>query len=378
MNIEESIKKLESKIKEDKLFFWNHPEIGLQEVETSQYIVNRLINLGYDVKKNIATTGVVATIKGKQEKPCILFRSEMDAVQMSIDGRMKHTCGHDAHMAIMLALAEIIIENKEKIKGTIKLLFQPAEETCGGAKLMIDEGVLEEPEVDSVFALHVWSELKKGVIAVKEGAIMASTDPFNICIYGKGGHGALPEKCIDPIYIASSIVTNLQALVGRNVNPNETVTVGITSIHGGNNNNVIPEKVELKGICRTFNNELREYVKKRIEEMSMSIAKSMNGRVDVMFKDDNYPALVNDYEYTQKIRELAIELVGKENVVNDYKTMCADDFAYFLKERPGTFVFIGCADGEYYPQHSENFHVDIDTILLGVQFLYEIVKKFEF
>ena len=160
------------------------------------------------------------------------------------------------------------------------------------------------------------------ITGTSSGAIMASTDPFNITVTGKGGHGALPEKCIDPIYIASSIVTNLQSIVGRNVNPNETVVVGITSIHGGSSNNVIPNSVEMKGICRTFNNELREYIKKRIEEISTNIAKSMNGTAQIYFKEDNYPAVINSNEQSEIIKEIAKKLVGQENVITDYKTMC--------------------------------------------------------
>lgn len=209
MKIEKCIKMLKNTMIADKEFLWNHPEKGFHEIETSKYIINRLEKLGYDVKANIATTGIVAKLKGKEERPCIMFRSDMDALEMDNTGRMKHACGHDAHMTIMLALAELIIKNKEKIKGTIKLLFQPAEETSGGAKKMIEEGVLENPKVDCVFALHVWSELEKGTIGIKNGAVMASTNPFDITVYGKGGHGAIPEKCIDPIYISSSIVTNL-------------------------------------------------------------------------------------------------------------------------------------------------------------------------
>ena len=378
MKIEECIKMLKKTMIADKEFLWNHPEKGFHEIETSKYIINRLEKLGYDVKANIATTGIVAKLKGKEERPCIMFRSDMDALEMDNTGRMKHACGHDAHMTIMLALAELIIKNKEKIKGTIKLLFQPAEETSGGAKKMIEEGVLENPKVDCVFALHVWSELEKGTIGIKNGAVMASTNPFDITVYGKGGHGAIPEKCIDPIYISSSIVTNLQAIVGRNISPNETVILSITAINGGNSNNIIPEKVEMKGICRTFNNELIDYIKNRIVEVATNTAKSMNGKIEVKFKDGNYPAVINSKKYFELIKEIGKEIVGENNIIDNYKTMCSEDFSYFLEERPGAFIFVGCKGEQYYPQHSENFYVDIDTILLGTQIMYEIVKKLEF
>ena len=311
MKIEECVKQLEFQIKEDKDFLWNHPEKGNKEFETSKYIIKRLKQMGYTVAANIVSTGIVATIKGNEEGPCVLFRSELDALEMS-SGIMKHTCGHDAHMAALLALAQLIMENKANIKGTIKLVFEPAEETTGGAKFMIDEGILENPKVDYVFGIHFWSELKKGTFGIKSGAVMASTDPFNITVYGKGGHGALPEKCVDSIYIASSIATSLQAIVGRNINPNETATVGITSIHGGSNNNLIPEKVEMKGICRTFSSEIREYIKTRIIEVSTNIAKSMNGVAEVTFQNDCYPPVINNTEVTKLIEELACNIAEKE------------------------------------------------------------------
>lgn len=376
MKIDEKIIKLKKQMEEDKNFFWNHPEKGFEEIETSKYIIERLKRLGYEIRTNIAQTGVMAILRGKTEKPCVLFRCEMDALEMDEKGKMQHACGHDAHMTIMLALAELIIKEKDKIKGTIKILFQPAEETSGGAKKMIEEGVLENPKVDCVFALHVWSELKKGTIGIKSGPIMASTDPFNITVYGKEGHGAIPEKCIDPIYIASSIVLALQGIVGRNISPHETAVVGITAINGGNSNNKIPNKVEMKGICRTFNNDLRDYIKNRIEEISTNIAKSMNGRAVVTFKDDKYPALVNSKEYTDLVEEVSKEIVGKENIIKDYTTMCSEDFSYILQERNGAFIFVGCGQEKYFSQHSVDFRVDIDTVILGTQIMYSIFKKF--
>ena len=376
MKIDEKIIKLKKQMEEDKTFFWNHPEKGFEEIETSKYIIERLKRLGYEIRTNIAQTGVMAILRGKTEKPCVLFRCEMDALEMDEKGKMQHACGHDAHMTIMLALAELIIKEKDKIKGTIKILFQPAEETSGGAKKMIEEGVLENPKVDCVFALHVWSELKKGTIGIKSGPIMASTDPFNITVYGKEGHGAIPEKCFDPIYIASSIVLALQGIVGRNISPHETAVVGITAINGGNSNNKIPNKVEMKGICRTFNNDLRDYIKNRIEEISTNIAKSMNGRAVVTFKDDKYPALVNSKEYTDLVEEVSKEIVGKENIIKDYTTMCSEDFSYILQERNGAFIFVGCGQEKYFSQHSVDFRVDIDTVILGTQIMYSIFKKF--
>lgn len=378
MNIENDIINLLPQMRKDKQFFGNNPENEFEEIKTSQYILQRLKEMGYEnISTNIAKTGVVAELHGVELGECILFRADMDAVIMDDNHRMKHTCGHDAHMAILLGLAQILIKNKNRIKGHVKLLFQPAEEGHGGARPMIDEGVLENPRVDKVFALHVWSEIDEGKVGIREGAVMASTDPFNIQVIGKGGHAALPEKCVDPIYIASSITIALQGIVGRNINPNDTAVVGITSINGGSTNNVIPDKVELKGICRTFNNELRKELLKRIENVAMKISESMNGSIE--FKHIlEYPAVVNSKSEAEDIKQIAKKIVGEDNIVTDYRTMCAEDFSFFLQERPGAFVLIGNRGENVAAQHNEDYLVSEKSILIGEQVLYEIAKKYLF
>ncbi len=378
MNIDKCISDLLLKMRNDKKFLWNHPEEEFKEIKTSEYIIKRLKEMGYkNIKTNIAKTGVVAEFEGTEKGECILFRADMDAVVMDENHRVKHTCGHDAHMTILLSLAQILINNKDKIKGHVKLLFQPAEEGKGGAKPMINEGVLKNPDVDKVFALHVWSEIDEGKIAIKEGAVMASTDPFNIKVIGKGGHAAIPEKCIDPIYIASSITIALQSIVSRNINPNETAVIGITAINGGNTNNVIPDEVKLKGICRTFNNELRKDIVKRIKQIAENISQSMGGTVQIEFAS-GFPAVINSKAETENIIKISEKIVGKDNVVKNYKTMCSEDFSFFLNEKPGAYIFIGNKGENKAPQHSEDYIVSEKAILIGVQVLYEIVKKYLF
>lgn len=378
MNIDECINSLLPQMRIDKEFLWNHPEEEFKEIKTSEYIIKRLKEIGYrNIKTNIAKTGIVAELQGKQDGECILFRADMDAVVMDESHRTKHTCGHDAHMTILLALAQLLINNKDRIKGHVKLLFQPAEEGKGGAKPMIEEGVLENPTVDKVFGLHVWSEIDEGKIGIKEGAVMASTDPFDITVKGKGGHAAIPEKCVDPIYIASSIAIALQGIVGRNVDPNETAVVGITAINGGNTNNVIPDEVKLKGICRTYNNQLRKKLLKRIETVSKSIAESMEGTVKIEHILE-YPAVVNTKNEVEDIIEISKKIVGENNIVTNYRTMCSEDFSFFLQERPGVYIFIGNRGENTAPQHNENYFVSEKSILIGSQVMYEIVKKYLF
>lgn len=374
MNIEQEVIELKAQMKKDKEYLWNHPEKGLCEIKTSEYIKNRLKQIGYeDINTNIYETGIVATLKGDKKGPCILFRSDMDAVVMDETGRTKHTCGHDAHMTILLSLAQILINNKDKIKGTVKLLFQPDEEGDAGAKFMVQNGALENPKVDKVFAIHVWSELEEDEIAVKEGAVMASSDPYDITVYGKGGHAAMPEKCVDTIYIANKIGIALKELAKIDVEIDKKAIIGVTAISGGKTNNVIPDIVHMKGICRTNNNEIRKKMKNRIVETVEKIAKDMGGRAEVKFLVE-YPVTVNSKEEVQEVQKIASEVVNR--VITDYQTTSSEDFSYYLEKAPGCMIFIGCTKDKFYPQHSENFTVGENPILIGTQVFYNISKKY--
>ena len=374
MNIEQEVIELKAQMKKDKEYLWNHPEKGLCEIKTSEYIKNRLKQMGYeDINTNIYATGIVATLKGDKKGPCILFRSDMDAVVMDETGRTKHTCGHDAHMTILLSLAQILINNKDKIKGTVKLLFQPDEEGNAGAKFMVQNGALENPKVDKVFAIHVWSELKEDEIAVKEGAVMASSDPYDITVYGKGGHAAMPEKCVDTIYIANKIGIALKELAKIDVEIDKKAIIGVTAISGGKTNNVIPDIVHMKGICRTNNNEIRKKMKNRIVETVEKIAKDMGGRAEVKFLVE-YPVTVNSKEEAQEVQKIASEVVNR--VITDYQTTTSEDFSYYLEKVPGCMIFVGCTKDKFYPQHSENFTVGENPILIGTQVFYNISKKY--
>lgn len=374
MNIEQIVLDLKEQMKKDKDYLWNNPEKGLCEFKTSNYIKKRLEEMGYeDINTNIYKTGIVATLKGMEEGPCIMFRSDMDAVVMDETGRTKHTCGHDAHMTILLSLAKILIDNKDKIKGTVKLVFQPDEEGDAGAKFMVQNGVLENPKVDKVFAVHVWSELKEDEIAVKPGTVMASSDPYDIIVYGKGGHAAMPEKCVDTIYIANKIGIKLKEMAKINVEQEEKIISGVTAISGGKTNNVIPDKVYMKGICRTNNNKIRKEMKEKLVMTVENIAKEMGGRAEVKFLVE-YPVVVNSKEEAIDVQNLAKKVVN--NVITNYQTTTSEDFSYYLEKVPGCMIFVGCTKDEFYPQHSENFTVGENPILIGTQLLFDIAKKY--
>ena len=377
MKIEEEILKLKEQILKDKEFFWNHPEIEFQELETSKYIISRLNEMGYEnIKTGIAKTGIMAELKGNMPGECILFRCDMDAVPIGDKNNVKHTCGHDAHMAILLGLAQFLINNKNNIRGHVKLVFQPAEEGTGGAKPMIEEGILENPKVDRVFAIHVWSEIEDGKIGIKSGPIMASTDAFDVIITGKGGHGALPEKCINPIYVANDLITRIQE-VQNDISNNEKVVFGVTSVNAGSSNNVIPESLVLKGIRRTFNPEIRKFLKEELIRICDELSKKWNARLEII-KMSDLPPVINTKEDVDSIKEIAKNIVGDENIIEDYQTMCSEDFAFFLEERPGAFVFIGNKLEEYFPQHSEKYRVGENAIILGANIMCEIAKKYLF
>ena len=374
MKIEQEVLKLKPQMEKDKEVLWNHPEKGLCEFETSSYIKKRLEEIGYkDINTNIYETGIIATLKGKEDGPCILFRSDMDAVVMDETGRTKHTCGHDAHMTILLSLAKILMDNKDKMKGTVKLLFQPDEEGDAGAKFMVENGALENPKVDKAFAIHVWSEFKEDEIAIKEGTVMASSDPYDIVVYGKGGHAAMPEKCIDTIYIANKIGIALKEMARLDVEPEQKAIIGTTAISGGKTNNVIPDVVHMKGICRTNNNEVRKEMKKKIIETVEGIASKMGGSAEVKFLVE-YPVVVNSKEEAKTIQDLAKNVVSK--VVTDYQTTTSEDFSYYLEKVPGCMIFVGCTKDKFYPQHNENFTVGENPILIGTEIFYEIAKKY--
>lgn len=374
MKIEKIVMNLKQQMKKDKEYLWNHPEKGLCEFKTSNYIKSRLEEIGYqDISTDIYATGVIATLKGKEDGPCILFRSDMDAVVMDETGRTKHTCGHDAHMTILLSLAKILMDNRKKIKGTVKLLFQPDEEGDAGAKFMVENGALENPKVDKAFAIHVWSEFKEDEIAIKEGTVMASSDPYDIIVYGKGGHAAMPEKCIDTIYIANKIGIALKEMARLDVEPEQKAIIGATAISGGKTNNVIPDIVHMKGICRTNNNEVRKEMKKKIVETVEGIAKEMGGRAEIKFLVE-YPVTVNSKEEVETVQEIARKVVN--NVVTDYQTTTSEDFSYYLEKVPGCMIFVGCRRDKFYPQHSENFTVGENPILIGTEVFYEIAKKY--
>lgn len=343
------------------------PETQFNELKTSGYICSVLDTLSIPYKKGYAGgTGIVAEIYGTGEGKCVALRADIDALPVNEETNLPfasehegfmHACGHDAHMAIALYTAFILNELKASFKGCVKILFQPAEEGDGGAEIMIEEGVLENPSVDVCIGGHVMSEYETGKIIYKKGSLMSSPDNFEVVIKGTGGHGAYPEKCVNPIVVASDAVKKLTALTDSNV----PRVVTVCTIEGGSCPNVIPSEVKITGTARTFTRQSREEVTRLIEERVREVCDEYLCGYDYKYIP-LYPALINDDEITEEFSISAAKIVGEENVMPTHQvSMAGDDFSYFAASVPSTYVHIGCrsADAsEIYPIHNPKFTVD--------------------
>lgn len=363
----------------DRRHLHEHPELAFQEFETATFVAERLETLGVkDIRTGIAVTGVTGLIRGTKPGAgrTVLLRADMDALPIheenevdyasGTDGVM-HACGHDAHTAILLGVARLLVERRGEFAGTVKLCFQPAEEAPpGGAIRMIEEGVLDDPPVDAVFALHVSSSDPAGTVRIGPGPFMAGGDLFVIEVQGKGGHGASPEEAVDPVVIGAHIVTALQTLVSRETDPMETVVVSTGTFQGGDALNVIPDSVMIGGTVRTFDPELLDRTNRRIGEVASSIAESMGGTAATTIPK-GYPPTVNDAAMAEIVREAAVEVVGEERVLPADPKMGGEDFAHFLRRRPGAYFNVGARNEERgitWGHHHPRF--DIDEECLGV------------
>lgn len=366
-----------------------YPEIGMEEFKTQELIKTFLKNEEIQFVES-ARTGVCGIIEG--DKPgiakTIALRADMDALPINdkktcdyaskIDGKM-HACGHDAHITILLGVAKILNKNKKKFTGNVKLFFEPAEETVGGSRFMIEEGVLEEPFVDVICGLHVEETVECGKIMVKSGVVNAASNPFTIKIKGLGGHGAYPHTTVDPIVIASSVVLAIQNIISREVNTINPAVITIASIHGGTSQNIIPEEVNIKGIIRTLMKESREFIKTRLVEVVEGVCKYSRATCEIEI-EDSYPALYNDDIMTEMLKKSASLIVGKNNILNQINTkMGVESFAYFANEKPSVFYFLGTGNKEKhtsYSAHSSHFDIDEDAIVLGVAIQCQLVSDY--
>ncbi len=360
-----------------------HPEIAFEEVRTAGIVAQRLAELGFEVQTGVGKTGVVAVMDGERAGSghTLLLRFDMDALPIHEmvdvpfrsrnDGRM-HACGHDAHTAIGLTVAELMAARRAEWSGVAKFVFQPAEEIVAGARAMIADGALENPRPDRALSVHVFSTLPTGVVAMTDGPTMAGSAAFTVTVRGRGAHGAMPHQGADPVVGAAHIITALQSIVSRNLNPMEQGVVTVGYVRGGTAHNIIPDTVEFGGTTRAFDEAVGRLLNERIEEIAVHTARALGLQATVALSDAATPPLVNDPIMAEIVRCHARRLVGAHNVQTDYRLMGAEDAAFFLQAMPGAFVFVGAgnsAKGITEPHHSPRFQIDEDALPLAVTLL---------
>ncbi len=379
MDIEKRINEIFSELVEIRRDFHANPELSEKEFRTSDKICEILKNLNIEYTKNVAETGIVGIIRGKKGGKTVAARADIDALPIvekndvpykSKNCGVMHACGHDIHTTVLIGVAKILKELESEFEGNVKLFFQPAEETVGGAKRMVQEGCLKNPDVDYVVGLHVQSYIDAGKIELKYGKLNAQTDELKITILGKSGHGAYPDTSIDAIVIAANVITALQTLVSRNISPLNSVVLSLGQINGGTKNNIICDSVEIKGILRTLDSETRAYAIKRIQEITTNICDAYGGNCLIEIKD-GYRYLINSDEVVDIIYNTAKEIIGEENIqFKEMPSMGGEDFSYFMDDNvKGAFYHLGCGNKEKgitSPLHSDSFDVDENCIKTGV------------
>ena len=364
-----------------------HPELSQKEIKTAEMVAEILQGLGIETKTGIAGTGVVGLLRGKEEGKTIGLRCDMDALSVQeestepykseVEGVM-HACGHDGHVAIMLGTAMLLAAKKDKLKGNVKFIFQPAEEVSGGAYPMIEEGVLENPQVEAMVGIHLWPQVKVGDVGIQYGPTMAAVDNFWVTIKGKGAHGAMPHEGVDAVVTAAYVICALQQIVSRQVEAADPTVISIGTINGGFRRNVVAEEVKTSGTIRTLSPELREVLPEKIEKIIKGVTESFGASYD-LFIDRKQPVTVNERGLTARCEEIVGELLGREHAVLLEKApMTGEDFAYYGEKVPACMLKIGCSNPEKgltEPLHSSSFDFDEDALLVGAYSLAEIAGK---
>ena len=383
IKIREEIKNIKDEIYAIRRHFHRYPELSFKEFNTAETISEHLDKLGISHKKGVGKTGIVGEINFGPG-PTIALRADMDALPIqeennldykSLNDGVMHACGHDGHMAILLGAANALSKNSKLKKGTVRFIFQPAEEGLGGAKYMIEDGCLDK--VDEIYGLHLWNYQLYGEVGIKDGPVMASADLFDIEVSGKGGHGATPQGTVDAIVVASNLVTMLQTIVSRNTNPLESTVLSIGKIKGGHNFNIISDKVHMSGTTRAYTEENRTMIKQRMKEVIEGVSKSFGADIKLNYKD-GYPPTVNHSSQVEKVLEAASSVVAS-GAKNPYLSMGGEDFSYYLQNKPGCFFFVGSAPNENEilstPHHCSHFNIDERALLIGASVYLNLIEN---
>lgn len=385
MNIKALVEEIYEDVVRWRRDFHKYPELGRNEMRTKERIVEILRKSPVEIKENVGGYGVVALLRGAEAGDTIAFRADMDALPIveindkefkSINEGVMHGCGHDGHMAILLGVIHVLCKVREHIKGNIKFIFQPAEELApiGGAKLMIEEGVLENPKVSKIFGLHIWPGIEEGCIGIKEGAIMASSDPFTIEVKGKSGHASAPNEAIDGVVITANIVTALQTIVSRNVSPLETAVVTIGKMNSGKAYNVIADDGILEGTVRTLNNQVKKDIVNKMEVMVNNLCEAYGGYGKVYYQE-GYPALINSKAEVEQVVKATEEALGEDKVTwVKNSAMGGEDFARYVEKVPGAFFWLGAGISEY-PIHHPKFDFNEEIMKDGIEIFVRLALQ---
>tara|TARA_Y100000590_G_scaffold44050_1_gene46884 strand:- start:598 stop:1767 length:1170 start_codon:yes stop_codon:yes gene_type:complete len=386
MPVLNSITEISKDMTEWRRYLHSIPELSFNEIKTAKFISSKLSEWGIKHEKNIAKTGIVAQIKGKKgnSTKTIGLRADIDALPIHENNNIEyksthkgvsHKCGHDGHTTLLLGAAKYLSENPD-FDGTVNFIFQPAEEGGGGANEMIKDGLLEKFPMSQVFGMHNWPDIPKGKFSICSGPIMAAVNTIQIKITGRGGHAAMPHQTIDPIIISSQIVTALQTITSRTIDPIETIVLSITQFHSGTTHNIIPDEVFLEGTLRTFSKDVENKAIKRIKEITENIAKSFLAKSEVSILD-GYPATINSQKETDIASNIASEIVGKENVESNMKPiMGSEDFSFMLNKIPGAFIFVGQGDEKHNkPCHHAEYDFNDEILPIGTSYWIKLVKN---
>lgn len=403
--VSEMADKIESQVIEWRHHLHQNPELSNREFETAKYVEKYLRGLGLEVQTGVAITGVVAILDSGKPGPVVALRADMDGLPVpeqndlpwkstkrgilnGNDVPVMHACGHDTHMAMLMGAAKILTEMKSELRGKVKFIFQPAEEGAprgekGGAEIMVKEGVLENPDVDVIFGLHISANTDIGKVRYREGGTMAAVDPFKIVIKGKQAHGAYPWLSVDPITTAAQVIMGLQTIVSRELKLiDDAAVVTIGSIHGGNRSNIIPNEVELVGTIRTLNKASREHIYEALPRKVKGIADSMRAEAEVTLPlDYNYPITFNDHALTAQMLPTLQRSAGKDNVIYSKAVTGAEDFSFFQEKVPGLYLWVGGKPLDVPPSeapahHTPEFYVDDAGMKTGVKLLTDMTLDY--
>jgi amidohydrolase len=364
-----------------------HPELAFQEVRTAGIVAERLRSFGLEPRTGVGQTGVLATIRGGKPGKTVLLRADMDALPIQEENAVPyrsqtpgtmHACGHDCHTSILLGVAKRLVREAPGLPGAVTLCFQPAEECGGGATAMIKDGVLASPRPDAAFGLHVWQDLALGKVGVTPGPFMAAVDEFTVTVTGKGAHAAMPHFGIDPVVCMAHMITALQTIASRGVNPLLEVVVSVTQVSAGTAFNIIPETATMNGTVRVFDPELWKELPERFQRIVRGVAEAFGCKAEVVYHRHNRPT-VNDPAMAAIAHAAAAEVVGEANVLSDIRTMGGEDFSVFLAQVPGCFIAVGSrneAKGLVWDHHHPRFDVDEACLGIGAEILLRTAKRF--